>query len=154
MIEKRLSQIELADLLGLSTRQVSNLVALGMPQHGDRGKRWYVWRGCHQWYVSFKVEEGKREVKPSTINEAKLRRETAEAELKELELAERRGDLMTVEAGERVIAQAFARASSKLANLETAIAMRVTGLTVGERQNQARGLVDEVRAELAADEAA
>ena len=152
MRKEKLSRAAAADRLVLTPQQVSNLVRDGMPSEKKGAGYVVVFPDAMAWYKARLREEGARKAAPSTLDEARLRRETADAELKELELAERRGELVTVEVHAKLLNDAFARAGSKLKNLARAIALRVTGATIPEREAQALPLVNEVARELAAGE--
>lgn len=146
--KEKLSRNAAAARLVLTPQQVSNLVRDGLP-HERRGAGYVVvFPDAMAWYKARLREEGKRAAAPTTLSEARLRSETADAELKELELAERRGELMTVAQFEAAVGEAFARTRSKLLNLPAAAAMRVVGETLLARTQEAQALVDEVLREL------
>lgn len=148
MATERLSRNEAATRLGLTPQQVGRLVADGMPS-ATKGSGYVVlWPEARRWRDNQLREEGARKAKPSTMDEARLRRETADAELKELELAARRGELIPLTDYDQSVAATFARVRSKLLNLPNAVAMRVTGDTLAARTAQAQSLVDEIMGEL------
>jgi hypothetical protein len=122
----------------------------GAPVELEKGRPVCLWPDFPRWWGDQREEGGKRRAAPSTLDEARLRRETAEAELKELELSERRGEVVSVEVHARMLNDALGRAASKLKNLPRTISLRVTGETIPERERQARPLVEEVASELAA----
>lgn len=91
----RLRQTEIATLLGLSARQVHNLVQEQMPGvTTDGSRRWYDGPVCVRWYWERKLAAAVAEAAPPDTFDAQARLATVNAELKELELAERRGQLL------------------------------------------------------------
>ncbi|MEA3245553.1 MAG: hypothetical protein U9Q74_05300 [Gemmatimonadota bacterium] len=76
----------LAALLGVSQRQVANLAREGMPHHGEL----YPVAACVQWYIRRRSAEGK----PADERTARARKINAEAEVAELNLLERRAELI------------------------------------------------------------
>ena|ERR1700733_11089810 len=53
------SQQELAELMGLSTRQIRNLTDIGMPRRSVGGKITYPTGACVQWYRDYKRADNK-----------------------------------------------------------------------------------------------
>lgn len=143
--------LEAAERFGVSERQVQNLLLKGMPAEGAGNKRKVVWPEARQWRDQQLINTGKSYGKNSGkgIEESRARRAEADAELIEIELRERKGELMTLADGERAIGDAFARVRSKLLNMPNAIGMRVTGETLPLRIQQAQSLVDELMSDLA-----
>lgn len=87
------NQTGLAELLGLTTRQIRNLEREGMPHRADGAKKLYPIPGALSWYYKrqFVAEQ------PTSLEEAKLRKLSAEAEIVELELGEKRGQLLSID---------------------------------------------------------
>lgn len=83
----------LAELLGVTQRQISNLAREGMPHRGER----YPVAECVQWYIRRRSPDGR----PTDERAARARKLHAEAEAAELDLAERRGDLIPRSVHER-----------------------------------------------------
>ena len=50
-----LNQVELADVLGLSTRRVRGLEEIGLPVDESTGKKRYPKRACQSWYLKYKL---------------------------------------------------------------------------------------------------
>lgn len=96
----KLSQGEVAELLHLSTRQVRNLEAEGMPVHSRAGKKWYVWREVLEWDRQRKedaAKEAAKEEKPASYWDAERRKAIADADLAELKLQQLRRTLISEE---------------------------------------------------------
>ena len=103
MKHELLSREELADRFGKDVRTVTNWVQAGMPQRTKSGKPVYSWPECREWRekairedARATRESGGDEERKTQMAEAKLRAALAEAEAAELDLAERRGQLVTV----------------------------------------------------------
>ena len=143
MARRLISQTELAGILGMSTRQVRNLEAAGMPKE----PKGYPVPAAVRWYVTQKVSEAESRA-PADLDEARLRLETAKAQLKEFEVAQRRGELMTVAEFDRHLGDAFARVSAQLATLPTRAAPLVAGLRADEALAVLDKVVREIREEL------
>ena len=76
--EAELAQKQLAQWLGLTARQIHNLVAEGMPAPVRNGRRVYPWPAALRWYIDYRV---RAEVKRGTGGDdaAALRRREAAA---------------------------------------------------------------------------
>lgn len=148
MADKLISQRELARLLKISTQQIANLVAQGMPTEEREGKRLYPDASCVAWYVRRKLEASTRS-KEGEEPDPKDRVDGLRADLMELELAEKRGALMTTGDFERTLTDSCSRVDAKLKNLPQRIASVNWSPDLAERVRQAHPLVDEIRAELA-----
>lgn len=84
---------ELAEALSLTPRRIQQLAAEGMPK-ASRGK--YDVAACVKWYIEYREQRAREDAKPTSIDDAKLRLAVAQAETAELDLAERRGELVSV----------------------------------------------------------
>lgn len=93
-----LSQGEVAERLGLSTRQVRRLGDAGIP----REEEGYPWPEVREWYNEFKQQEaldrafGGADDRQKWM-EARARKEAALADLHEIDLAERRASMLHVD---------------------------------------------------------
>lgn len=141
------TQQEFAKLIGLTPRAVSNLRDQGLPYRSEGTRILIQPAEAVRWYVGHKVARAKPSA-PSSLDEARQRFESARAELQELELAGRRGELVTVKDHERLLSDAFARVASKLRALPVRVAASVTGKTMDARKAQAAVVVDEIYREL------
>lgn len=95
----QLNQTELAEWLLLSTRQVRNLEAEGMPVKSDDGKKFYVWSDVFAWYLERKQQEAIERAggkAGSGMQGAELRKAVAEAELAELRLQKLRREVVPI----------------------------------------------------------
>jgi hypothetical protein len=129
-------------------RQLENLIIQGMPCEGEEGARRIPWPEARAWRDQQFINLGKS-YGAGKRTDAKERRAEADAELIELELAERRGELMTLAEGERILDAAFGRVRAKLLAFPHAAAMRITGDNLPLRIKEAQLLVDEIMSDLA-----
>jgi len=83
-----MTKYEFARQLGLKPRQIDNLVAEGMPRKKD-GRSWVYTAESEAWYWKRKVDAVARATK-SQLDGARTRREIAQAERAEFELAQLR----------------------------------------------------------------
>lgn len=133
---------ELADLLGVTSRQVHNLVQKGLPRSSDGS---YPAAEAIRWYVDWKAQQAL----PSDLLTARTRREAALAEQEELKLAEMRHQLCTVEQFKRCVDDAFSRVAAKLRVLPSRAAPQLVGCaTEAEAFERIKREVDEVMREL------
>jgi hypothetical protein len=86
-----LTQKQCAEGLGLTSRQIHNLVEQGMPRHAKGGKAFYPWPRVLKWYIEFRTKDVKQAAPRSDVEAALDRRAMAEAQLIEIELAEAQG---------------------------------------------------------------
>lgn len=150
-----------ADLLGVSTRQLNNYInCKGLPSQGSGRSRTYVWREVLEWFVDYRSQmemgggsggsegddfdddssdiggAGKKE----DIRAANLRKTRAEADLKQLALSKLRGEVI-------VIADAKVRIDRMLGNLRTqllAIAPKLANLPESEVREEIVALCREL----------
>lgn len=86
-----LTQKQCAEGLGLTSRQVHNLVEQGMPRRAKDGKAFYPWPRVLKWYIEFRTRDVKQAAPRSDVEAAMDRRAMAEAKLTEIKLAEAQG---------------------------------------------------------------
>lgn len=91
-----ISQKELADHLGLTTRQIKNLTDEGMPRTVRNGKAEYPWPGSLHWYIENKITkavEKAGDVKGGVW----MRKAELEIKLTELEVAKAQAQVITID---------------------------------------------------------
>lgn len=96
-----------ARLLGVTERTTYNLERKGMPAL-RAGK--FDPEAITEWYQGYKESGGK----PGTLVEAETRLKSAEAELKEMKLAQARGELIPVELVSNALSRIFSSVQAKL----------------------------------------
>ena len=144
-------QRDFAIMLGVTPRQVARYRDLGMPYRTDGNRILILMPAGINWLVERRAAT-MPQAQPTSLDEARQRYEAARAEMAELELGVRRGELVAVKDHVRMLSEAMERMASKLHNLPYKVATQVTGKTMDARQAQARRLVDEVSKELCAAE--
>lgn len=138
------------DTFGISEAQLERLFQQGFPHRKASSRKIMIPMPAGRvFYHEYLVKKGERKAKPSTIDDARLMKESATAELEQLKLARERGLTMKVEDHERLLADAFARVRAKLVNL----APRAAGAAFGAETLQAcqaaiEPVVDELMDEL------
>jgi hypothetical protein len=103
-----LNQIQVADLLGVSDRQVRNLEAKGLPWDETSGEKLYPKRACQAWYVRFKQEEALSRVERNTdadLSDAERRKAMAEARLAEIKVAREEGSVIPLDVHVSVVGE-------------------------------------------------
>lgn len=120
---------QFADLVGIGTRQVDNLVVEGLPRV-RRGRRWmYPASRCVQWYLKHKLEHAKKERGAGRGDQtARDRKLLADAKLAEFELAERERAMLTIADIEREISGILRRLRATLLASPQKFAPRIVGL--------------------------
>lgn len=141
----RLRQTEVAELLGLSARQVHNLVKQGLPRHADGGKTFYDGPLCVAWYVRFKVTEAESNLEPATDEGAKARLDELRGDILVIELQKAREQVLPVEYAVHQLEQLGERLRSKLVALPSRWAPLLVGAkTIPEIAARLESAVDDV----------
>jgi len=137
---------DVAELLDVQDRTVRNWMKLkGMPSTSDERGRRFNWRLVLPWYVKMMAEaDGKRRNPPQVIrheypsddvisagegiDEALLRKTIAEADLKELELATRRAQVVAIEDVTRTVQDLATNLRTELTGWPTLMICRIFGM--------------------------
>lgn len=141
----------LGDLIGLTARRVRQLAAEGVFEKSGRGR--YPLAGCVQAYVGYwqvKVDEA-RNADGVDYKEARRRKVSAEAKLKELELQIKRGELVPSEDVDGRIRAALEPVDVALRTAHSRLAREWSerlGVTEGEAVHLVRDMADDVRGDL------
>lgn len=120
------NKAELARAFGVSTTAIDNWLSRGCPYVAapDRPGKAYRFNlaAVVAWRIERMTETAATAGGDVDLAEAKRRRAVAEAELSELDLAERRGDLLAREDVDAAMTGAFARVRARLLALPSAVA--------------------------------
>jgi hypothetical protein len=148
-VSGKLAKVDFCSTFGVSEAQLERYFQQGMG-HEKKGRRIFVPMPAGRvWLHAYLIEKGKKSAAPTTINDARLRKETAQAALEELKLAREQAVTMRVEDGERLLGEAYSRVRAKLQNLSPRIAGAAFGAaTIQECQAKVEPLVAEVMEEL------
>lgn len=149
-IAPEINRVTLAVLIGYSPKQITRWLSDTDIPHERRGTEvLFPWPGTRVWLHKYLEDKGKRAGRPESRDDARERKEYAEAEMAELKLAEARGELDTVAHLEKALADAFTRIRAKLSSFAPRAAGAVIGaVTVQDATARLTPLVDEVFAEL------
>lgn len=140
-MSRSIPQKELAAILGLSTRQIRNLEAEGMPHEAEGARKSYPIPDAVQWYVAREQERAQ----PTDIEDAKKRKLTAEAETAELELARMRGQLVLVEDVVKEQARVYDHMRAKILATSAKAAPAMVGLrSIAEAQVRVEAVMREL----------
>lgn len=110
MSRREVSQTELAEFLGLTTRQIRNLDAEGLPHRAEGNRKFYPIPEAVEWYYQGKGQ-------PTAIEEAERRKAVADARMSELKVAQLEGKLVPVELHERRVVALLDRIRAPLLNI-------------------------------------
>jgi len=149
MAEEWVGPKEAAKRLGMTVQALGYWVRQGAPvRDGSRGRE-FCWPDFPRWRdkeLERKVRESSR---PKSLDEARQRKEAAEAEMAELELEQMRGRLATKEAVQSAWGTMVARFKARVVNLPAKAAPFLVALpTQVEVQTRLEGFVAELVAEL------
>ncbi len=143
------NQTELARMFQVTTRTVQRWNERGLPRQGEGRAAKYPLERCIVWVRERDREEVLEAARPKDLEEARLRKAIADAELAEYEVAERRGETLTVEHFEDLMGSATRRMDAQLRTLPRRVAPELVGLTTVKAFRAAlEDAVAQVRAEL------
>jgi hypothetical protein len=118
----------------------------GAPVRLEGGKRTYVWPDFPVWYRN---ELTRNREKPTTFEDARTRKMTAEAELAEIELAKARADALALGDMEALVARDYRAVRGKLQGMTGRLAPEVVGVkSIVEATARIEPVVQEIMAEL------
>ncbi len=157
MSQKRLTKAAAAERLGISPKQLERYVADGIPCAGTGAKRRFPWPQIRAWRDKLLVAQGDARAtakvarRPAiSLDAARLRKETADAQLKEIAVAEAEGRLIPLDMHGRLYAAACDRLRAVLMAIPSRYLGRIQqsrtdaeALAVGEaiRDETLRGLI-------------
>ena len=141
------TRIEIAFILDVRPRQVDNYVLEGIPRE-KRGRAFmYPVLRCKSWKAERygqKNGNGNR----ASLDEVRFRRETAQAEITELELGEKRGQLVRITEVTTQFSRILERLRGKILNIPGRYAPDIVGL---KTHKAAQLRLDDVSRDLLAD---
>lgn len=138
---------QLAEWLGLTTRQVTNLADQGMPRRAAGHRVFFPWPEALHWYIQ-NVKDGARS---GDDEKQKLttRRLQVEVDLAELALAKEREQVVTLDYMEEQLRRPLERLRAKLLNVPGKYAPAMVGLrSTAEAQTRLEGMVAEAMGSL------
>ena len=112
------NRAQMARILRITPPTVTEYVARGMPyrQQGRKGQEWlFAVDECVEWV---RAQDRANQVSdPTSIEEARLRKEVADAALKEIELAKMRSQVVDVEAVAQAVGDMLGNVRARLLSL-------------------------------------
>jgi len=152
---------DVAELLFVSAKTVRNWINHnGLSCKDDGRRRVLVWREVLDWYIAMRVErdgnsgnepEPAPDAPAETLPQAETRKTIAEADLKELRLAQLRGQLVPADEVGRNVGRVASAIKTKLDALPNSLAMRLIGKSDRvEVQQILQDAIYRIRLELAA----
>lgn len=150
---------QLGSILGVSATVIDNYIQNGCPyvQHGDRGREWkFDTAEVFRWLKEQEaLGRGSDQPTSSTpVEDAKLRKAEADAELREFELARTRGETILIEDVQPVLLEELAAVRSRLMSIPGRLAQKVAAISDPEAVESAiRKEISEALRELTSDQA-
>lgn len=120
------NQKELAQCLGISTRQIRNLRDEGMFRN-VKGNRGYILETCVQEYINFKVNAEMGKGASVSIEKIKADHEEVKKNISALKLRKMRQELHEAADVEAFLADMLTRFKNRLLSLPSKIAMQIAG---------------------------
>lgn len=122
MADQYLTRPALADFLGISEREITNLVKEhdAFPSRMTGRSRSFPRNRCRAWYLEFKQREAVARAKPTKtleLDEARAKKTMIDTDLAELELEAARGRLIPREIHEQRVEELANRLASRVKNL-------------------------------------
>lgn len=131
MAGMELSKADLARMFGVSLPCIGQWVGKGCPYitKGGPGKQWiFNSADVRLWREDQAIQQMVGDTSALDIDEARRRKLAAEAALVELDLAQRRGDVIEIEEVAGVVGDDYANVRAKLLALATKLAPQVLGI--------------------------
>lgn len=147
---------DLAVILGVSRATVQSWVKRGCPavQKGRNGRPWqFNTAEVIEWRSQQIANAAIGETRSLDMDEAKRRKVAAEAAMAELELAQKKGELVEIESVGELIEEEYARVRARLLGLPVKVAPALEHADLAEREHIIRNAVIECLDELTADAA-
>lgn len=145
-MQERLAQVEVANRLAVSAKQVRRLTKQkGMPRNEDGT---YPWPEVADWYKSFKQEEVLRRKNLDDLpdpDKMLARKREIEADIKELELRRKKGDLIPRHIAMESRIEVYSKLRSRLDNLP---GRRAKELAAAETPEEVTAVLEEDKREL------
>ena len=128
---KQVTRQALADVFGVSLPTIDAWVRNGCPfvEKGGRGQEWqFNTAQVSKWLRDRDVEEATGGI-PDDIEQLRIRKQKAETELAELELAEKKGEVALIAEFERAQSMVFAAIRANIMNVPQRAVLQLLGET-------------------------
>ncbi len=148
-MSEKLKQKEAAERLGVTGRQIHNLVNEGMPTVLESGKRLYPFPECMSWYIEYKIQAAapKSDKVRDQLREIELRKALVEVRQMELDLARDEARVVTIDYMEQQFASMLEGLRGKLQNFSGKTAPELVSL---DAPAKVRAVLDAAMAEVMA----
>ncbi|MDQ6771150.1 MAG: hypothetical protein M3Z54_14330 [Gemmatimonadota bacterium] len=142
---KSISQKELAERLGITTRHVRNLVFEGMPKDGEGPKATHPWPEARDWYNGYLRAQERKKKPEDDLKELRKRKFIAEVRKAEIEVAESDGQLIGYDVHELRVGQICDRLRNVLMTVPSKFLSRIQ---VTRTDLEAQAVGEQIRDEL------
>lgn len=148
-MSQHVNQTELAQILGITSRQVRNLEKKGIPHRSKGREKLYPVPGAVLWYIQQERERASSSAPLEEMKELKNRKLSAETRLAEFEAAEKEGKLIPLEIHEERFAAQLERLRARILNVPGAWAPALVGCrAIPDAMTRLKGLCSELLQEL------
>jgi phage terminase Nu1 subunit (DNA packaging protein) len=96
-VPEKVTRKEIATILGVDERSITNYAQEGMPRSVKGKNVWYPLRSCIAWYIEREKKAAREGKGLSELDAARARKAIADAHVAELKAAEEEGRLIPVE---------------------------------------------------------
>lgn len=148
-----LNRQQVADTFGVTAKTVGAWIKEGCPtvSEGKSGKAWKLNSAeVHTWLVGRATKDDGK--KPATLEQTRQRKLAAEAELAEIELRRARAELVPLDEVIAVARSEYSLIRTRICSLPGKVAPKIDPARAAEIQNTINDEVDEILAELTADD--
>ena len=136
-------------MVGLTTRQIRNLEAKGLPVRSRKNRKWYPLPDAFRWYLAFREEIAREELEATPYDEALARKTLAEAKIRERELARLDETLVPMVLLDQTLGRVLDRVQARIRNIPGAWSERLVGIDDPRQMLvRLREMVDEVSSDL------
>lgn len=152
MSSREVNQTEFAEMVGLTTRQIRNLEAEGLPSRAEKNGKYYPVPDAFRWVIKWKEDKARESGKNADYQRALTRKMTADARISELKAAELESALIPLAVHQEVLGRILDRVRARIRNLPGAWADQLVDVADPRRMvTLLRGMVDEISRELSTD---
>lgn len=152
--EREVERDELADILGVDVRTITNYIKKpDFPSRVRGNRRTFPVRRCVQWKIDHDVADAIASMAPpKPSHDAELRKMAADAELAEIKVQKARGEVVPVADAIKEVKQSYSRVRARFASIPGEYGPRLLNLTsIPEVTRQLREMIGSVMVELQTD---
>ncbi|MFL5481150.1 MAG: hypothetical protein ACJ8AK_03090 [Gemmatimonadaceae bacterium] len=142
---KSISQKELAERLGITTRHVRNLVFEGLPKDGEGAKATHPWPESRVWYDGYIRAQERKKQPEDDLKDLRKRKFVAEVRKAEIEVEEADGRLIPFDVHEKRVGGICDRLRAVLMTVPSKFLSRIQ---VTRTDLEAQAVGEQIRDEL------